>query len=133
MALARACHRHWHAVQRDILQLGFRKTDIFTTLTVDEMVSIVVAAQPGTAVHHAVNGGFTTTDHLLATAMERDAGLVDISQRFVRPGVTDTRPMKPPKVNFQDPSRPVQNLGFDVFDSIEEFEARRRAHIKGAA
>jgi hypothetical protein len=64
----------------------------------------------------------------LATAMERDAGLVDMRQRLARPGVTDTRPSTPPRINHD---KPVQKLGLDVM-TIQEFEARLRAHTQGA-
>lgn len=97
---------------------------MFTTLTVDEMVSIVVAAQPGTAVHYAVNGGWTTEGHLLATMYEHQNGF---QHRIARPGVTDTRPAKPASIH--DHSKPFQKITFDV-TTIDELEARRRA--KGA-
>jgi hypothetical protein len=123
VTLARVLRRHGHAVQRDLLTLGYRKTDMFTALTVDEMVAVVVAAPPGTAVHHAVNGGYTLTDHLLATMSEQQAGLVDLRARHARPGVTDVRPTRPP--DMSDYSQPTKTLRFDVMP-IDEFEARQR-------
>jgi hypothetical protein len=107
--------------------LGFRKPDLFTNLTVDEMVSITVAAQPGSAVYHAVNDGWTITDHLLATMGEQQAGLVNLQNRHARPGVTDRRPAKPADVH--DHSTPVKQITFDVM-SIDDYKARRAA--KGA-
>lgn len=91
------------------------------------MVSIVVAAQPGTAIYHAVNGGFSLTDHLLATMYEQQAGLVDPKERIARPGVTDTRSMRMP--DLRDPK--VKKLTFDSM-TIDDFEALRRERIKGA-
>ena len=126
MTLARVIRRHWHAVQRDVLQLGYRKADMFTRLTVNEMISIVLAAPPGTAVHHAVNGGWTMTDHLLATGFEQQAGLTQLPRRIERPGVTDTRPSRP--ANVHDHTQPVQRIRFDVM-TIDELEKRRRARI----
>jgi hypothetical protein len=102
---------------------------MFTTLNVDEMVSIVVAAQPGTAIYHAVNDGWTLTDHLIATTGEQQAGLTELRKRIARPGVTDTRPAKP--VSALDHSKPVQKITFDPM-TIEQFEARRRERMKGA-
>lgn len=96
---------------------------MFTTLTVSEMVAIVVAAQPGTAIYHAVNGGFTVTDHLLATMYEHQAGIAHLNHRIARPGVTDIRPSKP--ADIRDP-----NTKTILFDSmpIDELAAR----LKGA-
>ena len=119
--------RHWHAVQRDLLALGYRKRDIFTTLNLNEMMSIVLAAPPGTATYYAVNGGWTTTDHLLATMGEQQAGLVQLHERLPRPGVTDVRPSKPPSVH--DHSSRVKRIAFDTM-TIDELEARRAARIK---
>lgn len=129
VALARVTRLHWYAVQRDILALGYRKSDIFTTLTVEDMTAIIVAAPPGSAVHHAVNDGFTLTDHLLATMYEHQAGLVRPTSRVQRPGVTDMRPARPASVHNHD--RPVQKISFDLM-TIDELEARRRAKAEGA-
>lgn len=131
LTLARVLRRHWHAVQRDLLTLGYHKRDIFTTLTVGEMVAIVVAAPPNTAIYHAVNGGWTITDHLLATMGEQQAGLIQLQNRHLRPGVTDIRPAKPASVH--DHSKPVQHIAFDTM-TVDEFEKRRaeRKKRKGA-
>lgn len=100
---------------------------MFTTLTVDEMVSIVLAADVNSAVYHAVNGGFTVTDHLLATLYEHQAGLAHLPTRIARPGVTDTRPARMPDI--RDPK--TKRLTFDSM-TIDEFEARRKARLRGA-
>ena len=102
---------------------------MFTNLTVSEMVSIVVAAPPNSAVYHAVNDGYTLTDHLLATLNEQQAGLGYIPGRIARPGVTDTRPARP--VSIHDRSSPVKHITFDRM-TIDELEARRRARARGA-
>lgn len=96
-------------------------------LTASEIVSIIVGAQPGTAVYHSINKGWTTTDHLLATMSEYQAGLVSLPQRFSRPGVADVRPGKMPDI--RDPN--TNRLAFDSM-TIDEFEARRKARLKGA-
>lgn len=82
------------------------------------MVSIVVAAPPNSAIYHAVNGGYTTTDHLLATQLEYQAGLVGLPARIARAGVTDTRPTRLP--NLRDSGR----MMFDSM-TIDEYEARK--------
>lgn len=119
--------RHWHAVQLDCLALGFRKSDMFTTLTIGEMMAIVVAAPPSSAIYHAVNGGWTITDHLLATMGEQHAGLIQLQNRHLRPGVTDVRPAKP--ANVHDHSKPVLRIGFDSM-SVTDYEALRAARRK---
>lgn len=111
-------------MQLDVLRLGFRKADIFTTLAVEEMVAIATAAPPGSAVYHALNEGWTITDHLLATMAEQQGGLVTLQNRMMRPGVTDIRPSRPPSV--RDHSKPVVRVDFDV-NSVDEFERRRAA------
>ena len=85
------------------MRLGFRKADIMAErLSVDEMASVCVAAQPGSAVFHAVNEGWTITDHLLATMSEQQAGLVTLPYRHVRPGVTDIDTRQRPPTRFDD-------------------------------
>jgi hypothetical protein len=128
VTLVYAIGHHWHAVQRDFLALGFRAADAFTPrLPASEVISIVYAAPPNSSVHHALSGGWTITDHLLATMSEQQAGLAILPERIARPGVTDTRPTKLPDI--RDPN--TKKLAFDSM-TIPEFEARRRARIKGA-
>lgn len=91
------------------------------------MISIVVGSDPNSAVYYAVNGGFSLTDHLLATMYEQQAGLVAPRERIARPGVVDTRPSKLP--DLRDPK--TKRLIFDSM-TIEEYEARRKARLKGA-
>jgi len=52
MTLTRVMGDHWHAVERDLLSLGYHADDIGTKLSLWELVSIVVAAPPGSAVYH---------------------------------------------------------------------------------
>ena len=85
-----------------------------------------MAAPPGSAIYHAVNEGWTLTDHLLATLGEQQAGLAYLPHRVARPGVTDIRPAKPARVN--DHTRRVQRITFDTM-TIDELEARRAAHF----
>lgn len=91
------------------------------------MLAIVVGADPNSSVYHAVNGGFTLTDHLLATMYEHQAGLVAPKERIARPGVTDLRPGRIPDI--RDPK--LRKMTFDSM-TIEQYEARSRARLKGA-
>ena len=76
---------HWHALVRDVLALGYRRTDILTTLDLADMVAIVVGAGPNTSVRYFQDGGWNRTDHLLANALETEAGLSKITQPIERP------------------------------------------------
>ena len=54
----RAIGFHWHAVQRDLLVLGLRAADMFTPkLTASEVLSMIVAAPPGSSVCHVLDNG----------------------------------------------------------------------------
>lgn len=68
MLLVRIVTENWHAVERDLFALGKRKSDVGTALTLWELISIVVAAPPGTAVYHAEtrSGTYTPEAQLLA-------------------------------------------------------------------
>ena len=90
MTLAHAVSHYWHAVERDLLALGFRADDIGTRLQIGELVSIVIAAPPGSAVRDAMEQGWTREAHLLANLAERDAGLINLPGRYPRPGVAET-------------------------------------------
>jgi hypothetical protein len=98
------------------------------TFTAAEVISTVLAPTTMSALRYEMSGGLTTTDHLLATLSEQQAGLVTLTKRYPRPGVTDGRPAKPPTMN--DPDAPVQHIACDAM-TIEQFEARMRAHQGG--
>jgi hypothetical protein len=54
----RAIGFHWHAVQRDLLVAGLHATDMFTPkLTASEVLSLIVAAPPGSSVCHVLDNG----------------------------------------------------------------------------
>lgn len=93
IALAECVRNHWHAVQRDLLSMGFHADDIGTKLSLWELVSIVIASPPHTAVHHAT-GGWSKEAQLLANYSEQKAGLIGLNARYARPGV-DSREVKP--------------------------------------
>lgn len=122
--LARAVSRHEHAVQREILQLGYRKSDWFTSLSTYDMIAIVIGADHNSALFYALNDGFGLTDHLLATMYEHQNGF---EHRIARPGVTDLRPKRMPDI--RDPN--TKRLTFDPM-TIDQFETRRAAYLKGA-
>lgn len=86
ITLVRVISEHWHAVERDLLTLGFHADDIGTKLTCWELISIVVAAPPHSAVFHA-DKRWSQTDELMANLGEQQAGVLNLSGRYTRPGV----------------------------------------------
>lgn len=88
IALAAAIKDHWHAVERDLLALGLHADDIGTPkLSTCELISIVVAAHPGTALHHFDPMAWSKEAELLANLGEQRAGLLQLSARYARPQV----------------------------------------------
>lgn len=117
MTLVRAIGFHWHAVQRDLLVLGFRAADMFTPkLTAGEVLSIVLVAPTGSAVRHSLDEGYSVTDHLLATLSEQQEGLIRLPGRHARPGVAAPVVQEP---GSHIDGHPVDSL------TIVDFEARR--------
>jgi hypothetical protein len=58
---------------------------MFTTLTLADMVSIVVGSPPTSSVKHFLDGGWTRTDHLIANMQEGQLGLKEMSEPYSRP------------------------------------------------
>lgn len=87
--LGRAIGMHWLALVRDVLALGYRAADIFATLSVAEMVAIVVSAPPGSSLRFAMDDGWSREAHLLANMQEGYAGLADLKQPYARPGLDE--------------------------------------------
>lgn len=87
MTLVAVMGDHWHAVERDLLDMGYRADDIGTErLTLWELISIVVAAPPNTAVHYKT-GQWDKQSEMLANMSEQNAGLLNLKGRYLRPGV----------------------------------------------
>jgi hypothetical protein len=104
MALAHVCGEHWHAVQRDLIALRVDQDFEEGRLPLCKLVSIVLAAPPGSSVRYALDNGWNDVD---------PAGL-------------DTPPA--PDIAAEAVSAIGSGRGaFDTFVSIEEFEARRAA------
>jgi hypothetical protein len=84
---------------------------MFVTLDLADMVAIACAAPPGSAVHDAMHGGWTRTDHLLANMQEGNAGLVELNHRYDRPGMDEARPQK---------FVPMDDMSWDEMDAALE-------------
>jgi hypothetical protein len=116
--LATVIRRYWHALVRDILALGFRVSDMFTTLSWSDMVSIVLGSGPTTSVRFFLDQGWSRESHLLANIAEGNAGVARLPRPFQRPGLDD---------------RPASSLGSTkafqadayTWEEFDELEARR--------
>lgn len=87
--LARVIRRHWHALVRDVMALGYRAKDIFTELTLPEVVSIVLGAPPGSSIRYFLDDGWSREAHLLANQLEASQGLATLEKPLDRPGMDD--------------------------------------------
>jgi hypothetical protein len=132
MTLVRICGQHWHAVERDLLVLGYHKEDIGTEkLTLWELISVVVSSPPGTAVFHAEtrSGTLTQEAQFLANMSEQMAG-VPLHARYERPGVDPTpfqQQWQPPKA---DSFASLPDYGGFKLDALPPGEmVRKRAEL----
>lgn len=92
--------------------------DLFTPkCTPSETISIIAAAPPNTAVYHALTGGWNTTDHILATMSEQQAGLVRLPHRHSRPGVDPEELRQRPPTRLDD--RNNSSIALDVLPLTE--------------
>lgn len=119
---------HRHAVERDLIQLGKDEEFDAGLLPLRKLVAIVLAAQPGTSTYHARHDGWTPEGHLLASQLEHQAGLVDVTRRVPRQGVKAEAP--------RERARPANPNRLDSWDThtLEEFERlRAENYAKGQA
>jgi hypothetical protein len=84
--LGRAVGWHWLSLVRDVLALGYRREDIFKSLSVADMAAIVCAAPPGSALRDAFDGGWSKEAQLLANMQEQQAGISELAGPYQRPG-----------------------------------------------
>lgn len=123
IALAACIKNHWHAVERDLLALGYHADDIGTKLSTCELISVVLAAPSGTAVHQFDPTRWSRTDELLANLGEQQSGLLKLDARYQRSGV-DSAPVKP--YSEFDTLAPYRGI---VLESapVDEFTAKLKA------
>lgn len=127
MTLVRICGQHRRAVERDLLVLGYRWEDVGTSrLATWELVSIVLASPPGTAVYHAEtrSGAMTPEQQMLAKALGFQAGDASVPAEVA----------PPPSPQKQQPPDPLSRLASAtiggqavLLDALppEEFRAKR--------
>lgn len=87
LTLARVVGECWHALVRDLLTMGYRAEDMFTTLSLSEMISIVVGAPPTSSVRYFLDEGWSREAQLLANLQEQHAGIGQLHQPYPRPGI----------------------------------------------
>jgi len=119
--------RHWPALVRDVLALGYRPTDLFTKLSFSEVACIIIASPPNSAVRHSVDKGWSREAHLLANMAEGEAGIAKIKEPYQRPGVTERQSDDP----TQNPFFTADALTWEEFDRREkERYDPNRKHVK---
>lgn len=123
--LGRVIGDHWHALVRDVLALGYRTDDMFTTLSVAEMVAIVAAAPPHSSLRWFMDGQWSRTDQLLANMQEQNAGLATLPQPYERPGLEE-RPTA-------QGSNKLFNADAKDWDEFTELESKRAAYAADMA
>ena len=121
LTVAQIVAEHRHAVVRDLNSLGYHGD---MGIDLGDLVSILLASPPGSAVRYAVESGWSQTDHLLANLAEQQANLTELPHRYPRPGVQGA----------PDPG-PVMPDGGPRFSvqSIDELKARRERDRARAA
>jgi hypothetical protein len=97
--LASVIRKYWHALVRDVIALGYRASDMFTSLSFAEMVSIVIGSHPQTSVRFFLDSGWSREAHLLANMQEQQAGVARVHEPYARPGV-DQRQRDPMSSKF---------------------------------
>jgi hypothetical protein len=117
--LAHVIRTNWHAVERDLLSMGYHADEIGTRLSLWELVSVVVASHPNTAVHYWM-GGWSREADMLASMSEQQAGLLDLSGRYPRPGV-DSTPVRP--MTEFDMATPYKGIALEA-NPVDEFTVK---------
>jgi hypothetical protein len=133
IALAAAIRDHWHAVERDLATMGLDADDIGGPKLPDtKLISIVLAAPPGSACHHFDPNAWSRTDELIATLSEQQAGIVTLDARYERPQV-DSTPQKRPSP--MDGMMPYRGITLDALPNDEftvKLKERQRKAREGA-
>lgn len=127
IALAACIRNHWHAVERDLLALGYHADDIGTKLSTCELISIVLAAPPGSALHQSDPTRWSRTDELIANLGEQQAGLVNLNARYERPQVVSSPQLHSDMANLA----PFMGQQLEHLP-VDEFTARLKARQRKA-
>ena len=119
---------HTDAVVRDLLDLRLHARDIGTEkCSVGEFIAILIASPPDSAVRfHAIDKGWSPESQLLANLGEQQAGMVQLSGRYQRPGLAA------PPAEVPNPVGPDGGPRLTPM-TIDEFRARRERDQARAA
>lgn len=133
IALATAIREHWHAVERDLATFQLDADDIGTAkLPLTKLISIVLAAPPGSACHHFDPNAWSRTDELIATLGEQQAGVVTLNGRYARPEV-DSTPQKPySELTAAAPYQGIQLEALPADEFTVKLKERQRIAREGA-
>lgn len=133
IALSECIKDHWHSVERDLLTLGFTADDIGGRLSICQLISIVLASQPGTSVHHFA-GGWSREAELMANLSEQKAGLLDLQARYARDGVDPTVVRRQTEMDRLPPfmGQPLESAPVDEFTAkLKERQRIAREEAEG--
>ncbi|ASR77217.1 tail assembly chaperone [Mycobacterium phage Avocado] len=124
-----AIRAHEAPIRRDVLDLGggYRLDD--GRLSWDDLHAVIYAAPPTTALFHAAEQGWTTTDYLLAIIGD---GIHDLIWQKTKDGRKNRRRPKRlirPKRASEDGTAST-GLGKATVMTVEEFEQKRTARMK---
>lgn len=127
--LARVVGDYWHALVRDVMEMGYRADDILTELDVCEIASIVLGAGPTTSVRHFLDEGWTREAHLIANLQESNAGVAVLQQPYTRPGL-EARPLEYGHVT---PPNAALKGNTMTWDEMDELDAKRNKQATSGA
>ena len=128
MTLVHVMGSYWHWVERDLIALGFCADDIGTPkLTLWQLISIVVAAPIGSAVREKLDGGWSKTDQLIANLAEQQAGVLQLTGRYPRPGIAAVQGNSRSTIGDW---KPIQGVKFQAFDTPEAFLRKRSEYMQ---
>lgn len=90
-----AAVQHWHAIKRELWELGRDELELDQgTLPVHDLLTVVVSCGTNSALFRLMDG-WSKTDQLIANLGEQQAGLIDLQRRHPRPGVPIEAPRDP--------------------------------------
>jgi hypothetical protein len=137
MTLVHVMGSHWHWVERDLLAMKYRRDDIGTSeLTLWELISIVIAAPTGTAVREVMDScqmcviysqpKWSRTEQLLANFSEQQAGVLQLTGRYPRPGIGASQARSR---STSSGFTPVGGIALDAY-SPEEYTRKRSEYMR---
>lgn len=127
MTLVHVMGHYWHWVERDLLDMGYRADDIGTPkLTLWELISIVVAAPVDSAVREKMDGGWNKTDQLIANLAEQQAGVLQLTGRYPRPGVSAGQGNSRTTIGGW---QPINGVKFETYEP-QEFLHKRDQYMR---